>query len=293
MSRVLTSVSRVPGSEPATRAELAEADFHYIRALLYEHAGIALGAHKREMVQGRLAKRMRELCLPDLSAYCARLRADTHAELPALVNALTTNLTYFFREPHHFEALARDILPPLLRNRHTRRLRIWSAGCSTGEEPYSIAITLHELLQGQTWDAKILATDIDTQVLARAQAGVYADERLEGVSPERLTRCFLHGHSAQSSSVKLRPEIQNLVTFRHLNLMASWPMQGPFDVIFCRNVLIYFDADTQNRIAGRFHQMLAPGGHLLIGHSESLSALAGHFEALGKTIYRKRETQDG
>jgi chemotaxis protein methyltransferase CheR len=210
-------------------------------------------------------------------------------ELVGLINALTTNVTAFFRENHHFEALSEYMIPEALqRNQASRRLRIWSAGCSTGEEPYCIAMVASAALPtGVRWDLKILATDIDSDVVGAAQAGVYPMDRLTSVPQAQLRRCFRKGVGMNAGQAIVQPDIARLVSFRTLNLMQQWPMSGPFDVIFCRNVMIYFDQATREKLVNRFGEMLAPGGYLCIGHSESIHGGGAPFKLVGKTIYRR------
>ena len=270
---------------------LGDAEFEFIRHVIGENAGIVLGPNKRQLVQGRLARRLRELGLPSYEAYCAHVRDSGPEELVGLINALTTNVTAFFREKHHFEALASYMLPEAMkRNAANRRLRIWSAGCSTGEEPYCIAMTASEVVPAvQRWDLKILATDIDSDVVAAAEAGVYPLDRLSAVSQERLQRNFQKGAGEQTGNAVVKAAVRSLVTFRALNLLHSWPMRGPFDVIFCRNVMIYFDQETRERLVNRFTQLLAPGGYLCVGHSEAIHTGVAPVKLVGKTIYRKLE----
>ncbi|MGE0370258.1 MAG: protein-glutamate O-methyltransferase CheR [Gammaproteobacteria bacterium] len=265
-----------------------DTDFDFIRRLVAEKTGIALSEQKRELVYGRLAKRLRSLDLQSFAEYCSHVEGNAE-ELHELVNAITTNLTSFFREPYHFDYLRDTLLPALLRsNADSRRIRIWSAGCSTGEEPYSIAMVLRDALSSaQGWDAKILATDIDSNVLARAQQGVYAEERASGVPERFLRRSFRRGQADNAGMLKVCDEVRSLITFRQLNLMHDWPMRGPFDVIFCRNVVIYFDKPTQRRLFDRYADLIADGGHLFIGHSESLFKVCDRFTLIGRTIYRK------
>ncbi|HEY6641036.1 protein-glutamate O-methyltransferase CheR [Povalibacter sp.] len=269
---------------------LADAEFDFIRHVVNENAGIVLGPNKRQLVQGRLARRLRELGLPSYEAYCAHVRESGPEELVDLINALTTNVTAFFRENHHFEALASYMIPEALkRNLDSRRLRIWSAGCSSGEEPYCLAMVLTEVMPpGIRWDTKILATDIDSEVIAFAQRGIYPLDRLEAVPQERLRRCFRKGVGANAGQALVQPDIARLITFRTLNLMQNWPVSGPFDVIFCRNVMIYFDQPTRERMVSRFAALLAPDGYLCLGHSESIHAGTAPFRLVGKTIYRKQ-----
>jgi chemotaxis protein methyltransferase CheR len=264
-------------------------DFARLRTLVNQHTGIVLSAAKHELVYSRLARRLRPLGLESFAAYCDLLEAGHSTELGQFVNAITTNLTAFFREDHHFEYLATTLLPTLLREKaHCRRLRLWSAGCSTGEEPYSLAMVLRETLPATAaWDVKILATDIDSNVLATAGLGVYSAERVSGLSTQRLHRWFKKGQGGQAGAVRVVPALREMIVFRQLNLMHTWPMQGPFDAIFCRNVMIYFDKATQRQLCERFADLLDQRGHLFVGHSESLFKLTERFEPLGNTIYRR------
>lgn len=264
-------------------------DFELIRSLLFQHAGISLSPVKKDMVYSRLARRLRHLEMDSFAAYCQRLQDGDDAEFVEFVNALTTNLTAFFRENHHFEFLAGTALPELLAARQAqRRLRIWSAGCSTGEEPYSIAMVVREVVSGRnSWDIKILATDLDSNVLDKARSGIYGEDRLKSVSNARKKRFFDERPELQAGELVVSQEARDLITFKQLNLMESWPMKGPFDVIFCRNVVIYFDKETQRRLFERYAELLADDGYLIIGHSESLYRVTDKFELLGNTIYRK------
>lgn len=269
---------------PIGDVPFTEEDFSAIAAMVREASGIVLGPTKRDLVYGRLRRRLRALALSSFADYRARLEGEGCAEERVrMINAVTTNLTGFFREKHHFEHLARDVLPVL--PRQDRRLRIWSAGCSSGEEPYSLALTLLGTMPDlASWDARILATDIDTNMVATAAAGHYPAERLAPV-PERLRG----GHllPSRDGAVEMGPEAKALITFRPLNLLGPWPMRGTFDVIFCRNVVIYFDKPTQRELFDRYAELLAPGGHLYVGHSESLFRVSERFQHLGRTIYRK------
>ena len=262
-------------------------DFERLRKLVNEHTGIKLSDHKQEMLYSRLSRRLRTLNLNSFSNYYKLLQANSGEELAHFINAVTTNLTAFFREPHHFELLSQELLPQLLvRKQATRRIRIWSAGCATGEEAYSIAMIVKEIIPVD-WNAKILATDLDSSVLAKGKQGVYEEEKLDNVSSARLHRWFKKGAGAQTGRVQVVPELQELVTFKQLNLMHGWPMRGPFDIIFCRNVVIYFDKSTQKILFERFANILDNHGYLLIGHSENLFQLSTRFRLLQQTVYVK------
>ncbi|WP_459874505.1 protein-glutamate O-methyltransferase CheR [Halomonas shantousis] len=261
--------------------ELTDSDFERIRKLIYQRAGIVLAEHKREMVYSRLAKRLRLHRMTRFSEYLDRLERNAEAkEWEAFTNALTTNLTAFFRESHHFPLLARHVA------QSSGAVRIWCAAASTGEEPYSIAMTLIETLGTRASQAKIVATDIDTEALAKAKAGVYSLEQVGKLSEAQLKRFFLKGNGSRAGMVRVRPEIAEMVDFQPLNLLApSWAVKGPFDAIFCRNVMIYFDKQTQTRILERFAPLLKPDGLLFAGHSENFSYISQAFRLRGQTVY--------
>lgn len=268
--------------------EYSLTDTHYrvVVKLIREYAGISLTDTKQHLVYGRLSRRLRALKLTSFETYLQRVQEDTE-EREEFCNALTTNLTAFFRENHHFEFLARSILPEVARrNAASRRIRIWSAGCSTGEEPYSIAMTVLETLSHlRDWDIRILATDLDSKVLAHGAAGVYGVDRFEKVSPTRIERWFQK--SRDGAFFAADESLKRLIAFKQLNLIEPWPMKGPFDVVFCRNVVIYFEKDTQRQIVGEMAKRQNPGDHLLIGHSESMFNVSDDYELLGQTIYRR------
>jgi chemotaxis protein methyltransferase CheR len=265
-----------------------EEDFQALRVLVKSITGIHLSDQKRELVYGRLTRRLRALQLRSFAEYRERLQRDTQ-ELAELCNAITTNLTSFFREPHHFQYLHDHVLAPLIAGRRSEpRLRIWSAGCSTGEEPYSIAMTVLEALPDPgRWDVRILATDLDSEVLQRARRGVYPAERTANLSAERLQRFFTERQEAGGSSRQIKPEVAGLVTFKQLNLIHALPMKGPLDAIFCRNVVIYFDKDTQRELFARIARLQRPGDLLFLGHSESLFKVCDDYGLIGKTIHRR------
>ncbi|QFT83447.1 Chemotaxis protein methyltransferase [Halomonas sp. THAF12] len=261
--------------------ELTDADFARIRQLIYQRAGIVLAEHKREMVYSRLAKRLRHHGLTRFGDYLVRLERQPDArEWEAFTNALTTNLTAFFREAHHFPLLATHV--------RERRgpIRVWSSAASTGEEPYSIAMTLAEALGSRAGDAEVVATDIDTEALEKARAGVYAMEQIHKLDEARVKRFFQRGRGAHEGLARVRQELKAMVDFQPLNLLApSWSVQGPFDAIFCRNVMIYFDKQTQARILERFAPLLKPDGLLFAGHSENFSYTTQAFRLRGQTVY--------
>lgn len=267
--------------------EFKDQDFGRVKNIVYDYAGIDLNDSKKNLVYNRLSKRIRFLNMLSFSEYLDFVENQGEVEFVHLINAITTNLTFFFRENHHFEYLANTVIPGLLTtNATSKRIRIWSAGCSTGEEPYSIAITLKETLPAG-WDAKVIATDLDSNVVSTGQSGIYKMDRLKGVSEERKKRWFLKGSGSQEGFVKVKPELQEIIEFGQLNLMHDWPLKDAIDVIFCRNVVIYFDKTTQSKLFNRYADRLPENGHLFIGHSESLYKVCDRFELLGQTIYRK------
>jgi chemotaxis protein methyltransferase CheR len=230
---------------------------------------------------------VRRLGLRTFREYCRVVESQPEQELDELINAITTNLTSFFRENHHFEYLRNKLLPELVKNVSGREITVWSAGCSTGEEPYSLAMTLRESLPAYT-RAKIIATDIDSNVLAAAAQGVYTQERVNGIDRVRMQRWFQRGTGPNAGKVRAKRELRDLIEFSQLNLMHErWHVPSPVDFIFCRNVLIYFDRETKQRLAERYAKMLPIGGHLFIGHSESLFRVCEQFELIGNTIYRR------
>lgn len=261
---------------------LTDHDFSKIRTLIHQRAGIALSTQKRQMVYSRLARRLRELRLTEFASYLRFLEADPHGdEWQQFTNALTTNLTAFFREAHHFPLLAEHA------KKCAQPMSVWCSAASTGEEPYSIAMTLIEALGERAGAAaSVMATDIDTQVLAKAQAGIFTMEQVSKLSPARLKRFFLKGAGAQAGKVRIRPEVAAMVKFEQLNLLdAKWALREPFDAIFCRNVMIYFDKPTQGRILQRFAPLMKPHGLLFAGHSENFSFASDTFRLKGQTVY--------
>jgi len=272
---------------------ITDRDFHQLRELIHAHTGIALSDHKRALVCSRLAKRLRHLRLANYAEYYQHLtRTDGEGgELREMINAITTNKTDFFREPHHFEYLTKSVFP-LLKQGKNRRLRFWCAGTSTGEEAYTLAITLQEVfgVQASDWDIRILATDIDTRVLEQARNGEYAMEQVKQVPEALRRRYFLRGTGNNLGRVHVKPSLQKDIAFRPLNLIdPHWPMHGPFDVIFCRNVLIYFSRESQQRLFEKFARYLRPGGYLMLGHAEFIHDLEGLYEPVGHSMYRRRD----
>jgi chemotaxis protein methyltransferase CheR len=268
--------------------EFSNEDFNALRTLVKEHTGIHLSDQKRELVYGRISRRLRALDLDSFRQYRELLTPDGK-EIAEFCNAITTNLTSFFRESHHFDYVRDEILAPRLADaRASRRLRIWCAGCSTGEEPYSLAITIRETLpDASRWDIRILATDLDSDVLAKGERGIYAQDRLRDMHSARRSRFFRETTHNGQPAYQVSPELRNLVTFKQLNLMTAFPMKGPLDAIFCRNVVIYFDKDTQRDLFGRMSRLQVPGSVLFLGHSESLFKVSTDYSLIGKTIYRR------
>ncbi len=266
---------------PSTNLIMQDAEFQYLSQLAFRESGIVINESKRDMLYGRVMKRIRYLKLTGFTAYCQLLQDSYSGELSAFINAITTNLTAFFREEYHFDFLHNVALADFKHHNQDKKLRIWSAGCSTGQEPYSIAMSV----QGQLpdWDSKILATDLDSEVLWRAHQGTY--DELMGIP--------MHYRTQYCSDMNLQhrysmdDKIKQLIAFKQLNLLSRWPMKGQFDAIFCRNVLIYFDDETKRKLVQRFYSQLKPGGYLFIGHSESLQSFNTKFKLVGQTIYQR------
>ena len=271
--------------------DLTDAQFERISGSVYRICGIDLSSGKRELVRARLTKRIRKLDLPGFEEYLEFLSSDSSGdELTAMLDAISTNLTSFFREPAHFEHLKNRVLPDTLsRNeRGGRRIRAWSAGCSSGEEPYTIAMMLcEEVPDPSRWDIKVLATDLSTSMLAKASQGTYGAERLRDVPPMIRSKHFECIDARSDRQYRVSKRLRGMVTFARLNLMGPWPMKGPFDFIFCRNVMIYFDKPTQSKLVNRYWGLLASGGTLFIGHSESLTGIEHRFRYVQPTVYMK------
>jgi len=264
---------------------MTDEDYNFISKTVYDECGIVLSAQKKDMVYSRLARRIRANKLKNFASYLTYLENNKDKEFVEFINAITTNLTYFFREPHHFDFLKNTVIPEVKdKNRSSKRVRVWSAGCSSGMEPYSIAMTMFSSFP-TGWDFKILATDLDTQVLQTAIDGIYHKDNIAGIEKNMIENNFLH--DAKGERYKVKDRFKNLITFKQLNLLEAWPMKGPFDVIFCRNVVIYFDVETKNKLFERYAELLAPNGYLILGHSETMSREVKNFKALGGTIYQK------
>lgn len=259
----------------------SDADFSRIKALIYKKAGISLHDGKHAMVYSRVSRRLRETGHASFKTYLDWLEQHDGAEWQEFINALTTNLTAFFREQHHF-----SILSELMAAKRTQPWRIWCSAASTGEEPYSIAITATEAL-GASGTFQIVNSDIDTKVLATAARGVYKSEGVKGLSQEQLQRHFMRGKGANAGFMRVKPELQKHMEFLTVNLIQDLPFREPFDVVFCRNVMIYFDAATQRQVLERIHRVMKPGGMLFVGHAENFSDARNLFVLRGKTVYER------
>jgi chemotaxis protein methyltransferase CheR len=263
-------------------------DFDYLRNLVTQSTGIIAGDEKYTMFYARLARRVRSLGLKDFAEYCALIEQKPESELIELVNSVTTNLTAFFRENHHFEFLKDTVCADFKKSSRTRKLRIWSAGCSTGEEAYSIAIALAEALPDYaSRDIRIYATDLDSNVINTGRAGVYDEARVEKLDSVLLKQYFERGVGKNQGKVRVKAALRKMVHFQQLNLLHSWPWQDKMDCIFCRNVVIYFDKATKLSLVEKFARHMVDGGYLFMGHSESLYRGTETFQLLGRTIYRK------
>lgn len=275
--------------------ELTDEQFERFRALVYEHSGISLGEKKRALVRARFGKEMRNLGLTSYSEYYDHVVNDSTGQAAIrMINAISTNLTSFFRENQHFDHLSKVYLASLVQKRMAsgdKHLRLWSAGCSTGEEPYTLSMVIMESVPNPAnWDMKILATDIDSNVLDFARSGVYEKKRIDNVPPMLKGKYLTRKGERKEPEYHVNDNLKRLITFRQLNLMrAPWPFKRRFDVIFCRNVMIYFDRPTQERLVNRFFEVLEPGGQLFVGHSESLTGVNHKFKYIQPTVYRRPE----
>lgn len=269
--------------------DFQEKDFHFLSRLVHDKTGIVLAEHKQNMVYSRIARRLRALGLTKFSQYCELITSEHgEQEVADFVNAVTTNLTKFFREEHHFLHLKNEVLAPAAA-RAGGKFRIWSAGCSSGMEPYSIAMTAREAIRDiDRWDFRILATDIDTNMLDTGRRGIYRDSDLESVpKPLRAKYCG-RAVGGDEGRVEMAESLKRLIAFKQLNLLDEFPMKGPFDAVFCRNVVIYFNKDTQRVLFSKVAKLLKPGGFLYIGHSENLHGVSDAFELQGRTVYRRK-----
>lgn len=263
---------------------MTQADFDNIVTLAKERTGIVLSDHKKEMVYSRLARRIRRCGLPSFRDYLQHIKSDP-LEYNEFVNSLTTNLTSFFRENHHFQHMLSTSLPEIMKTqRATKRVRLWSCAASTGEEPYSIAMMLLEHGFPKDWDIKLLSTDLDSNVLDTARRGVYNEDRVRGMEPRWRDKYL---SLRPDGDWEVKPEVKRLVSFKRLNVLEDWPMRGKFDVVFCRNIVIYFDKDTQRVLFDRIANQMRDSAWLYIGHSETLHRVCDRFDGLGQTVYRK------
>ncbi|WP_120495815.1 protein-glutamate O-methyltransferase CheR [Kiloniella sp. EL199] len=280
-----------PGAGQEREFPFSDDEFKILSNMVYERAGIVLNKNKKDMVYGRLARRLRKLKIPSFKEYLQYLNSNNGSEETGLlINAITTNLTKFFRESHHFKHLfdaCSDIVQAQTNRGEERRLRIWSAGCSSGEEPYSIAIIMNELLKkAAPIDIRVLATDLDTSMLQTGMAGVYNKKSIENLPAKFRSR---YTEKLSDTQIKMSQDLRKLITFKQLNLLEKWPMKGPFDAIFCRNVMIYFDTSTKVSLGKRYSEMLRSDSWLYIGHSESLPIEETQLKLIGKTIYQRND----
>lgn len=262
-------------------------DFRFLSILVNQRTGIQLPLHKRDMVYSRLVRRLRALDLKGFKEYCDLLESEHGvAEIGHCINAVTTNLTSFFREAHHFDHLYQEITKRAVHPSRRKRLRIWSCASSSGPEPYSIAMVVRKSMERLVdWDVKILATDIDTNMLVTASVGQYPEDMIEKIPPQY--KPYIASAGRNSGNVQMLPVLQDLIAFKPLNLLEKWPMKGPFEFIFCRNVVIYFDKPTQRQLFDRIADIMAPDGFLYIGHSENLFNVSDRFKSVGRTIYQR------
>ncbi len=274
--------------------DLDDREFGLFQRLIYDESGINLTPAKRELVKSRLMKRLREMSLPSFHEYYRYVTEEdnTGEEMVMMLDCISTNLTEFFRESAHFEFLQKKVLPALLENKKKKRdkkIRIWSAGCSTGEEPYTLSMVLSEHIRTpEDMDIKILATDLSTRVLKKARQGLYLKDRIKGISPQMLSTYFKKGEGGLKDYYQVQAHLREMIVFRRLNLTDEiFPFKGQFDFIFCRNVMIYFDKQTQSKLVSKFHKHLSPDGHLFIGHSESLTGTNNKFRYVQPTVYQK------
>lgn len=272
---------------------MRDSEFEFIRTLVYEHSRIQLGPDKRELVAARLGKRLRATKTDSIGTYCELLRnGNAEDELAHLIDAISTNHTFFFRENAHFDFLRQHIVPEMLARHRTERwpkFYVWSAACSSGEEPYSIAMTLAEALPRTTgWNWSIEATDISHRILDKARNAIYRDDVVTKLPPAAIKTYFQRGIGPQEGNYRVRPELRAAVSFHHLNLLEGEPpFREPFQVIFCRNVMIYFDRPTQEELVNKLTRRLVPGGYLLVGHSESLTGIKHSLQLVKPAIYRR------
>ena len=277
----------VPKREPNAREfQMSKQNFTVISEVIYKYSGIVLKDIKEDMVYNRISRRVRKTGSLGFDDYLAMALQQESVEFTHFVNAMTTNFTSFFRESHHFDFIKNTAIPEWKSNPHRKKLRIWSAGSSTGEEAYSIAMTLNDQIPN-AWDTKILATDLDTNVVAQGESGIYSPDRVGDLSSTLVSQYFDKIGSGEKERVQVKKSLRDMTFFKPLNLLQDWPMSGQFEMIFCRNVVIYFDKPTQKLLFNRFADLLSPGGYLIIGHAESMYNLSDRFTSIGNTVYRK------
>ncbi|MEW6502170.1 MAG: CheR family methyltransferase [Thermodesulfobacteriota bacterium] len=287
----LSAIQELPDSFGLKYRQLTDVQFQKFSALVYEKAGIYLKPEKKELLNARLGKRLRALGLDSFKEYYEYLMRDASGdELVQMIDVVSTNFTSFFRESSHFDLLAGRVLPELVAsNRHKREVALWSSACSSGEEPYTMAMVVADFLGHHPgWTFRLMATDISTKVLAQAQRGVYPDDRVAKVPPAYLKRYFQKGVGSSSGYVKVKEALRSHLAFSRFNLMHDFPWREELDVIFCRNVMIYFNRETQQELVAKFYRALTPGGYLFIGHSESITSLKHDFTQVDATAYQKR-----
>lgn len=288
----MTASTATNQTREARQYRFTDRDFRALTRLVHDRTGIALSEQKRDLVYGRLSKRLRQLQMESFSDYC-QLLEDGDAEFENFVNAITTNHTKFFREAHHFVHLKTVVIPELqsaAKASGNRKFRMWSAACSSGEEPYSLAMTIMAYLTSyQDYDVRILATDLDSNVLTKAREAKYSREQFDHLPPKLVDRLPRSAISVSSDGMTLTDAVRRLIAFKQLNFMSSWPMKDRFDAIMCRNVMIYFDEETKRTLVQRFDKQLKVGGFLYTGHAESLLGLLDNYKMVGRTVYRKME----
>lgn len=280
-------------------AVIEDNEFNYLKGIIYERTGIALAPHKKIMLQSRLNSRLRVLGMSTYKDYVQKLKSEKvffNTEIDEIINKVTTNKTDFFRENHHFEFLKNTVFPVLeerSKKTYKKNIRIWSSACSTGEEPYSIAMTVLDYFSTRPgWDIKIVASDIDTNVLKTAEKGIYKDDRLAPVEKSTVMKYFTSSKENDGTYYTVRQPLRDLIQFKKINLLETgYPFTEKFDVIFCRNVIIYFDKETQKKIFAGFERVIHEDGFLIIGHSETLFGISENFKFLGHTIYQKRTSK--
>lgn len=265
---------------------MTDREFKELCSLVYRYTGITLSEEKRELTYTRFSKRLKALNMSSFQDYCDIIHSNKN-ELTNFTNAITTNLTSFYRESHHFDSLREKVIPQLLKTNKSKRIRIWSSGCSTGEEPYTIAFTVLQCVPDlQSWDIKILATDVDTDVLSTASAGKYPENRVDSLAKHIKNRWFIKRITNGITEYEVDQQAKKLITFKKFNLISSnWPMHGPFDVIFCRNVVIYFNKSTQKVLLEKYSKLQNKGAYLYMGHSESIGRVTDKYKHVGRTIY--------